>query len=406
MKLTGLHKRISSLVVYTSFILVALSPDVLAQDNRDQREQNRPQTQTARTIVSGRAVYEDTAQPAQRERIQLVEVELLSSRRGRIPTVLTDENGEFSFRGISAGEYYVVAHPVDEHVTSARGAPFPLQTGDPAADAARLAQYKKENIKVTVDGFNAIRIDLRVRNPHLGTLSGRVVSDDGKPAVGAQVNLTTKTESVAHSFVGAYARTDDEGFYRFRGLPAGEYAVSANPPSKTGDNERPSVGTEGLLGATYYPSMIDAQSSPDITVYADRETSDINITLVARKLHTIGGIVMMQADGRPVSGAIVSLSKKDEAVVVQTKRVSVTDAMMSHYSSTTDAKGRWSIHNLTDGSYLMHVMPKLNVPGRESNVMFVEKRKEVTIAGSDLEDVLIEVSSGASISGTVIVEGN
>ena len=112
----------------------------------------------------------------------------------------------------------------------------------------------------------------------------------------------------------------------------------------------------------------------------------------------------MQADGRPVSGAIVSLSKKDDPVAA--KSVSVTDAIMSHYSSTTDAEGHWSIHNLPDGSYLMHIAPKLNVPGQESTSKFVEKRKEVTIAGNDLADVLIEVSKGASISGTVIVEGD
>ena len=171
-----------------------------------------------------------------------------------------------------------------------------MQTGDAAAAAVRLAQYKKENIKITVDGANAIRIDLRVRNPHFGTISGRIVSDDGKPAVGAQVNLTTLTESIARSF-GAHAVTDEEGSYRFRGLPAGDYILSANPPSKMAQRGQPRNWLEGSLGATYFPSTIDAGTSPAISVYADRETSDINITLAPRKLHSVAGVVRMMGDG-------------------------------------------------------------------------------------------------------------
>src|ERR1700687_1038950 len=45
------------------------------------------------SIVKGRALYEDSGQPAPRERVQLVAIELLGSRRGSIPTTMTDANG-------------------------------------------------------------------------------------------------------------------------------------------------------------------------------------------------------------------------------------------------------------------------------------------------------------------------
>jgi len=390
-------------LLFTLFVFLGLSAHATAQDNQTQLKRDSSQAPVAQSIVKGRAVYEDTGQPAQRERIQLVAPELLTAHRGRIPTAITDENGEFSFRGIGAGEYYIVARPIDEHVGSAVAAPFPLQTGDPVRDAAMVSEYKKENIEITVDGVNTIRIDLRVRNPHFGTISGRIVNDDGKPAVGSQVNLTPRTGSVETN-TGAYTLTDEEGSYRFKGLAAGEYTVSANPPSKLPDRGKPRNWLEGSLGATYFPSTVDAGSSPAINVYPDRETSDINITLAPRKLHSVAGNVRMMGDGRPISGAAVRLFKKDEPV--QGKSVAVTEAITSNYFSTTDKEGRWSVHNLPDGSYFVHITLKLNVPGRDTNVKFVEKGKEVTVAGSDLEDVLIEVSSGASISGTIIVEGN
>src|SRR3989449_11242511 len=331
--------------LFTLFVFLAFFAHAIAQDNQAQANRDSVPAPVAQSIVKGRAVYDDTGQPAQRERVQLVASEVLTALRGRIPTVITDENGEFSFRGISAGEYYIVSRPIDEHVGSAVAAPLPMQTGDPVRDAAIVSEYKKQNIKITVDGVNTIRIDLRVHNPHFGTISGRIVNDDGKPAVGSQVNLTPRTRSVETN-TGAYALTDEEGSYRFKGLAAGEYTVSANPPSKLPDRGKPRNWLEGSLGATSFPSTVDAGSSPAITVYADRETSDINITLASRKLHSVAGIVRMIGDGRPVSGAAVRLFKKDEPV--QAKSVAVIEAITSEYFSTTDSEGRWSVHNLPD----------------------------------------------------------
>src|SRR6476620_4831857 len=73
------------------------------------------------SIVKGRALFEDTNQPAPRMRVKLVAIELLTNRRGPhcIPTTMTDANGKFSFLQAVPGEYYVVTHPADEHVPSA-----------------------------------------------------------------------------------------------------------------------------------------------------------------------------------------------------------------------------------------------------------------------------------------------
>ena len=132
-------------LLFTLFVFLGLSAHATAQDNQTQLKRDSSQAPVAQSIVKGRAVYEDTGQPAQRERIQLVAPELLTAHRGRIPTAITDENGEFSFRGIGAGEYYIVARPIDEHVGSAVAAPFPLQTGDPVRDAAMVSGEHRDN---------------------------------------------------------------------------------------------------------------------------------------------------------------------------------------------------------------------------------------------------------------------
>src|SRR5260370_25746527 len=61
------------------------------------------------SIVKGRALYEDSGQPAPRERVQLVAIELLGSRRGRIPKTMTDAQGGVVFLHSGAGADCVVS---------------------------------------------------------------------------------------------------------------------------------------------------------------------------------------------------------------------------------------------------------------------------------------------------------
>ena len=349
------------------------------------------------SIVKGRALYEDSGQPAPRERVQLVAIELLGSRRGRIPTTMTDANGEFVFLHLGAGEYYVVAHPADAHVPSAEDSPFPLQTGDPVADAARLEEYKRDFPRITVNGESPVEINLRVKNPHFGSISGRIVNANGGSVAGANVHAM----KTGGGGLGGSITADENGAYLFRGLLAGEYIVSADPPSKKlGPAGPPSV--EGVLGSTYFPSTIDSRTSPPVVVSADREVVDINITLALRSLHTVSGTVRAEGDGHPVAGATVRLNKRDADQAYVSGALSGIEAAMSNYFSTTDAQGRWFLSNLPDGAYILDVRPK-GILGAKLE-RFVDKRQDLTVAGADVENLAIEVSQGARVSGHVTVE--
>ncbi len=317
--------------------------EAAAKPRADQSGQNSSRV----SIVKGRALYEDTGQPATRERIQLVAIDLLANRRSpsRIPTTMTDANGEFVFLHLEAGEYYVVAQPVDAHVSSAEGAPFPLQTGDPVADAARLEQYKTDYPKITVNGESLVEINLRVKNPHFASISGRIVSANGAAVAKASVHLLkTGERGFGYSLI-----ADENGAYQFRGLPAGEYIVSAAPGGKDPGPEGPR-SMQGVLGNTYFPSTIDPRLSPPVTVSPDREVSDINITLAQRSLHSVAGTVRGEGDGHPIAGATVRLSKKDGDPPG-------IDKAMANYFSTTDAQGRWFLNNVPDGVYTIDVHP-------------------------------------------------
>ena len=386
--------RLSALVVaFVALVWVGANANAQSETSGTPRVTDKSiKVPSSGPVVKGRALYEDTGQPASRMRVQLVAVEMLANRRGpnRIPTTMTNANGEFIFLHAVAGEYYVVTHPADEHVPSAEGAPFPLQNGDPVADAARLDQYKKDFPKITINAENPVEINLRVKNPHFGSIEGRVASANGGVVANSQVHAMKTGE---RGF-GARTITDENGAYRFRGLPAGEYLVSAGPPQKTPVAEGSKTIT-GVLGSTYFPSTIDSRMSPPVVVTPDREVSDINITLAERSLHTVAGTVRDDGDGHPIAGATVRLDKKDE-------NQTGIEAAMSTYFSTTDEQGRWLLNNLPDGVYAIDVRPSGLLSSKSER--FVNKKQDLTIAGEDVENLSIEVSSGVRVSGQVTVE--
>jgi hypothetical protein len=387
------------------FLILALFSSTFAQalvqNSQAATKAELVQAPMGNSLVTGRAVYEDTGLPATRHRVQLIASELLSGphARFRIPTAITSDNGDFSFRRVAAGEYYVVAQTVDQHTGSG---PFPFagQSGDSAVDAAKVEQFKNAYTRIALDGQHNLAVNLRVSNPHFGTISGRILETKGTPAVHASVHLMSEGEK---SF-GGTALTDEQGEYRFWGLPAGEYVISASPPAQKRDEAEPTRHYEGVLGATYFPSTLESHNSPRVTVIADRDTSGIEITLLARSLHSLVGTVRLRGDNRPVSSATVRLTRNESSDQASgTPKSPDIEGAMSTYTSATDKNGHWWIANVPDGAYRLRVQSMVSEP---TNQLFVAEEMDLTVAGADVEDVLVEVSGGSRISGVVSIEGN
>src|SRR5262245_42457381 len=84
---------------------LVLCGSILAQENQVKKTDG--DSPLRNSLVTGRAVYEDTGLPASSERVQLIPGQLLSRPQARydVPTVFTNENGEFVLRRVAAGEY-------------------------------------------------------------------------------------------------------------------------------------------------------------------------------------------------------------------------------------------------------------------------------------------------------------
>lgn len=379
-------------------ICLTLITSILAQENQPPK---RTEAAAGTVIVTGRVVYEDTGQPATRHRIQLiVSTALLNARNGlRIPTAITNERGEFTLQRVDTGEYYVIVGPMDQ-----RGGPQQLQsvltrTGDSEADAARLDQFKKSHLRITVDGHRNVEVNPRVPNPHFGSISGIVFDASHQPAARAIVNVVSKGKD----FLGGTVRTDDQGRYKVRGLPKGEYIVSANPPAKERGEGQKDRSFQGSPGATYFPSTLLLRNSPPVAVLPDLDTANVDVTLIAKALRNLAGTIKMRGDNRPITNATLRLSvRKIADPTSDTASAALDENPMSHYASSTDKSGRWSIPNVPDGSYRLFVEPKLGEPAPR----FVQLEQDISVNGTDIEDLSIEVSEGARLSGSVVLEGS
>ena len=381
-------------------ICLALITGILAQEN--QQPKKTEAAPAATVIVTGRVVYEDTGQPASRQRVQLIVSDaLLNARNGlRIPTAMTDERGEFTLKHVIAGEYYVFTEPVDRRGGRGELESVLTRSSDDDADARNLAQFKKKHPRITVDGQRNMEVNLRVPNPHYGTISGTVFDATHQPAARATVYVMSK----GNDLVGMSLRTDDQGRYKIRGLPKGEYVLSASPPAKQSGEEGKPRNYQGSSGATYYPSTILLKDSPPVVVLSDLDTANVDITLISKALRNIAGTVKMRGDNRVITNARLRLSVREITdPTSDTSKAAGVGNPFSYYMSSTDKSGRWSFSNVPDGSYQLFVEPKPTEPTAQR---FVTIEQDLTVNGADIEDLLIEVSEGARLSGNIILEGS
>jgi hypothetical protein len=129
-------------------------------------------------------------------------------------------------------------------------------------------------------------------------------------------------------------------------------------------------------------------------------------TPVLENVHSVSGIVRMQGNGDAIVGAQGRVVRREDTYVVLGSNQPARIGPKPEYSFTTDKNGRWSVNNLPDGAYVIQVTPGLTDSDRNSGQWFATRKQIITVAGTNLEDVLIEVSKGAKISGILIAEGD
>jgi hypothetical protein len=219
--------------------------------------------------ISGMLVDANTGQPIVRARVAVASV----TQRDNFTTMITREDGRFSFTGLTAGKYTLTAQ--------ARG--YLLQS---------FNQHDAYASSIVV-GPDLDSSSLLFRLAPEGAISGVVTDEAGEAVRDAQVTLyfTGLSAGTEATRPRGSLMTDDEGTYRFRHLPPGHYlvAVSARPwyaqyglpPGAPGDTtmvDQHNGPLDVAYPITFYGGATDAASAARITLSrGDKVIADISL---------------------------------------------------------------------------------------------------------------------------------
>lgn len=297
---------------------------------------------------------------------------------------VTDENGIYRFTGLTAGGYRVM--PMTETLVTAAGN---AQGFGGAGKAVNVS-----------DGQTVSQIDFAMARG--GVITGRVTDNNGRPIISERINLmmVNETGQARPAFGGnrTGVETDDRGVYRAYGLPAGKYLVSAG--NDGGNRIAPGQVRRANYPRTFYPSATEQAEAQVVEVTAGSEVEGIDIVLAGpMKAFAVVGRAVDAQTGQPVSGVPISVAK-----VARGGR----GAQMPGPANTgsTNEKGEFRITGLLPGTYSVSVPAMSFANGAATSSEYFSEPTSFEITSDDTSGVELRVHRGASITGTVAIEGS
>jgi protocatechuate 3,4-dioxygenase beta subunit len=293
-------------------------------------------------------------------------------------TATTGDDGKFAFEDVAPGRYTLAAEKAGfvtqrygARPSSAAGAPLVLMAG--------------QELK-----------DLAMRMTPQGILSGHVSDLDGDAVPNALVSLQRYTHVRGRRQLSSIAtgQTNDQGDFRIPNLAPGRYyAYARDGRALTTSQTR--AATQEINVMTYYPSAPDPAGATPLDLPAGGEMRGINIQLRRGRVYAIRGKTLDPAGGGSPGGFPVELTSKESASGASTRS----------QSASRPADGGFEFRNLPAGTYVLRARPG-NVRGPNGQVTSSNftGRTEVTIADASLENVVLPLTQGFEISGTVKME--
>lgn len=227
-----------------------------------------------------------------------------------------------------------------------------------------------------------------------GIITGVIVNERQEPVARAQVQAFSVGTSVPpaqqgqivpfSTRAGGSTSTDAEGRFRISGLELGDYLVAAEavPSLTTGASSQTPI-----YATTFYPSTIDSQAAAHVSAMASAAAA-LRIELVRVKGARVAGSVV-SGSGRATGGMDVRLFHRfgdfgsDSAVAV------------------VDSGGRFEIGRVPPGWYRLTIAPRHAVSNGERSEFAT---RLIQVHDKDIDDLVLTLSHGASISGRVVAE--
>ncbi len=247
-------------------------------------------------VISGRVTILDmngVPQPVRRARVTLDAGALATP-----PKVDTDTEGRYRFEKLPAGTYRIRAEK----------AGFVPQVRDPRRAFERPAEFD-----VATD--QKLTLDLpMVRG---AALDGRILKDNGDPAVNALVSAMrfSYDASGRRGTAVRQTRTDDRGRFRVHSLPAGEYYLEATTDPLDVLRQAPPAAGQALtmLGRSFYPGAPRIEGGQSIPVRTGEDVAGLDFLVPTVPATAVRGTVL-DSTGAAVRNMLVRVQRVGGAV--------------------------------------------------------------------------------------------
>ena len=283
------------------------------------------------------------------------------SRGGREysgPKGVSDNDGNYRIENVAPGSYRIM----------------------PAARAYVFAEgSERERLLIVNKGDTIEHIDFAMIRG--AVITGKVIDAEGRPIVEEGVSVFTpdnRTVTVLNNSL-----TEDRGFYRIYGLPAGRYRVAAGrgEDSFSGGLPRP-------YRRTYHPSVSDPAQATIVEVDEGSELKDIDIMFTRTvSTYTARGRIVDGETGQPLANIDYGITRYEERG---------SSSRSGGY--VTNSRGEFKLENLAPGKYSIPISNR-----SDNDLRFDETQFE--IVDHDVNDLVIKGTKGGSISGVVVFEG-
>jgi hypothetical protein len=323
-------------------------------------------TRVARTGTSqltGRVVSGETGAP-----LRKAIVRLNAMNQPDVRSTTTDADGHFEFRDLPGGSYNLYVSRPGYVVGPETSRLLTVKVGE--ADKVRQA-----DIVMT----------------RACAIAGRVLDEYGEPLDNVRVEVLQSRfvngARTLNNVGGRGGATNDLGQFRAYGLPPGRYYVAASLPLAVYSQE--ASDDRSGYARTYYPGTPNLADAQLVEVRAGQDALNIDLVLVAVRTARVSG-VGVDALGHPIAGGSVNIGQ-------------VTPGMMGFSSTGTSLKpdGSFTIPSLAPGDYFITVQTSSNGGQQASEA----GGARVTVAGSDITDLVIRTGRGATVSGQLMYEG-
>lgn len=321
-------------------------------------DQNAPPL-TGKSTISGTVVNAKTHEPIKKANVIVNGATSLSA--------ITDGGGNFSFRALPAGAYWIMANQPDF--------------------SSRQRAQMAANVTVA-DGEEKTGVEIALQPG--ASVTGRVVNDDDQPLPNCSVSARVAS-SKQSAFLGGSANgnTDSEGVYRIHGMLPGHYIFRAQchqsfpaPHGFMRIND-PDIPTEGYSPATY---SAGGNTSGGLLVESGSELSGIDFRVQRAQMFSVRA---------SVTGVDASLLPN--AQILLTAKNGQEDEDVGMPARYNGRRGMFMFRNVTAGSYeltaiLMH------------SEKAYEARQDIQVGPGQVTEIELKMSAGPSLSGSVTVD--